>query len=59
MKTPLTKEKDAPKHTRSQQNTKQIGSEKIVLLLHNNQNTKCTEQRKNVKNSKGKRSSNM
>jgi len=42
------------KGTRSLQNTKQIGPEKRILLLHNNQNTKYTEQRKNFKSSKRK-----
>jgi hypothetical protein len=42
------------KHKRSLQNTKQIGPEKKFLLLHNNQNTKWTEQRKNIESSKGK-----
>jgi hypothetical protein len=33
------------------------GPEKKFLLSHNNQNTNCTEQGKNIKSSKGKRSS--
>jgi hypothetical protein len=35
------------------------GQEKKFLLSHNNQNMKCTKQRKNIKSSKGKRSSNI
>ena len=35
-----------------------VGPEKEFLLSHNNQNNKCTKQRKNIKSSKGKRSSN-
>ena len=31
------------------QNTKQIGSEKKIFLAHDSQNTKCIEQRKNIK----------
>lgn len=36
-------------------NTKKIGLENKVFLAHNNQNTKLTEQRKNVKISKEKK----
>ena len=36
-----------------------FGPEKKFLLSHNNQNTKCTKQRKNIKSNKGKRSSNI
>jgi hypothetical protein len=36
------------------QNTKQTGLEKKVASVHD-QNTKCTEQRKNTKSCKGKR----
>ena len=36
-------------HARSQQNFKEIGPEKKFLLSHNNQNTKCTEQRNILK----------
>ena len=32
---------------------------KEILQSRNNQNTKCTKQRKNIKRSKGKRSSNI
>ena len=35
-------------------NTKLIGPEKKILPPYNNQNTKCTEQRKNSKSCKGK-----
>ena len=34
-----------------------FGPEKKFLLSHNNQNTKCTKQRQNIKSNKGKRSS--
>ena len=37
---------------------KQIGTKKKVLLSHNNQNTKCTEQRKNIKSCKRRGPSN-
>ena len=33
-----------------------MGPEKKIFSSHNYQNTKCTEQRKNIKSSKGKRS---
>jgi hypothetical protein len=33
--------------------------QKQIPLLHNNQNTKCTKQRKNIKSNKGKRSNNI
>ena len=33
-----------------------LSQKKEVPLPHNNQNTKCIEQRKNIKNSKGKKS---
>jgi hypothetical protein len=36
-------------HARSLQNSKEIGPEKKFLLSHNNQNTKCTEQRNILK----------
>ena len=36
-----------------------LDQKKKFLLLHNNKNTKCTKQRKNIKSSKGKRSSNI
>jgi hypothetical protein len=29
------------------------GTKKKIFPLHNNQNTKCTEQRKNIKSQKG------
>ena len=54
-KLPQLKEKDTHTCTRSLQNTNQIGPEKKFLPSHNNQNTKCTEQRKNIKSCKGKR----
>jgi hypothetical protein len=50
------KERYGYKHARSLQNTKNIRPEKKILLLHNYiQNTKCTEQRKNIKSCKGKK----
>ena len=48
-KFPQPKERDGHKSTISLQNTKYIGSEKKLLLPHNNQNTKCPEQRKNTR----------
>jgi hypothetical protein len=36
-----------------------FGTEKKFLPSHNNQNTKCTKQRKNIKSSNEKWSSNM
>jgi hypothetical protein len=36
-----------------------LESEKKFLLSHNNQNTKCTKLKKNIKSSKEKRSSNI
>ena len=51
--------REAHEHTRSLQNSKQTGPEKKFLLSYNNQNTKCTKQRKNIKSNKGKRSSNI
>ena len=36
-----------------------LDQKKKFLLSHNNQNTKCTKQRKNIKSSKGKRSNNI
>jgi hypothetical protein len=44
--TSLPKERDAHKHTRSLQNSKYIGIEKKFFLSHNNQNAKCTKQKK-------------
>jgi hypothetical protein len=35
------------------------GTGKKILVPHNNQNIKSTEQRKNIKSYKGKRSSNI
>jgi hypothetical protein len=58
-KFPQPKERDAPEHTRSLQNSKYSGPEKKFLLSHKNQNSKFTKQRKNIKSSKGKRSSNI
>ena len=34
---------------------KQTGPEQKYFLSHNNQNTKCTKQRKNIKSSKKKK----
>jgi hypothetical protein len=56
---PNLKKGDAHEHTRSLQNSKYFGQEKKFLPSHNNQNTKCRKQRKNIKGSKGKRPSNM
>jgi hypothetical protein len=41
------------------QNSKYTGQEKKFLPSHNNQNTKGTTQRKNIKNSKRKTSRNI
>jgi hypothetical protein len=54
-KLPQPKESDAHEHTRSLQNSKYFGPEKKFLLSHNNQNNKCTKQRKTIKSSKGKK----
>lgn len=40
--------KEMSTSTRSLKNIKQIGSENKILPVHNNQNTKCREHRKNV-----------
>ena len=53
------KKRDEHEYAGSLQNSKQIGPEKKLLLSHNNQNTKCTKQRKNIKSSRGKRSRNI
>ena len=58
-KSSIPREGDVHKHARNLQNTKQIGPEKKFLMTHNNQNTKYTKQRNNIKNYKGKQSSNM
>jgi hypothetical protein len=58
-KLPPTKECDGHECTRSLQNTKEIEPEKKTLSLHKNQNTKCTEKRKNIKSYKGKRPNNI
>ena len=50
-KLPYPKERDAHEHTRSLQNAKETGPEKKFLPSHNNQNTDCTKQRKNIKSS--------
>lgn len=42
---PSPKERDSQKHTRSIQDINQFGLEKKILLPHNNQNIKCTEER--------------
>ena len=36
-----------------------MGPKKKILSSHNNQNTKCSEQRKNMKSCKGKEPSNI
>ena len=51
--------RDTHEYTRSLQNSKQTEPEQKYLLLHNNQNTKCPKQRKNIKGSKRKMPSNM
>ena len=50
-----SKEGDAYKSTRSIQNTKQIGPEYRVPIPNINKNSKYTEEKKNIKNCKGKR----
>ena len=54
---PPNLKRDAHEHTRSLQNSKWAGTEKKFLLSPNNQNNKCTKQRKNINSSKGKGSS--
>ena len=48
-KLPQHKERDGHKCTQSLQNPKYSGLEKKILLSHNNQNTKYTEQRNTIK----------
>ena len=56
---PNPKERDAHEHTRSLQNFKQTGPGQKVLLAQNNQNTKCTKQRKIIKSINREGSSNI
>jgi hypothetical protein len=46
--------KDPYKSIRSLQNKKHSEPKRNILSLHNNQNSKCTEQSKNIKSHRGK-----
>jgi hypothetical protein len=51
--------KEMPMNIKKPTEPQRDWTRKKFLLSHNNQNTKCTKQRKNIKSSKGKESSNI
>jgi hypothetical protein len=51
--------KEMPMNIQGAYRTPNSLEKKKFLLSHNNQNTKCTKQRKNIKSSKGKRTGNI
>ena len=51
--------KEMPMNIQKAYRTKEFRPEKKFPLSHNNQNTKCTKQRKSTKSSEGKRSSSI
>lgn len=58
-KFPHSKRGGAYQTIRSIKNFKKTEPKKVFSTIHNNQNTKCTQQRKNIKSHKGERPSNI